>query len=75
LDYRDFDGCDWLLCFGPLAEMVRQSDCFRCIRKNPMLNFGLLKNPANWIIIILMLVIAAMAGHLTLSYLGVEPTT
>jgi hypothetical protein len=40
-----------------------------------MLNFDLLKNPANWIIIILMLVIAAMAGHLTLSYLGVEPTT
>lgn len=40
-----------------------------------MLNWGLLKNPLNWVIVILMLVIAAIAGHLTLSYFGIEPET
>lgn len=38
-----------------------------------MLNWGLLKNPLNWVVVILMLVIAGMAGHLILSYFGVEP--
>lgn len=40
-----------------------------------MLNVGLLKKPINWLIVILMLVIAAMFGHLLLSYFGVEPAT
>jgi hypothetical protein len=37
-----------------------------------MLNWQLMKHPLNWAIIVLMLVIAAAAGHYTLSYLGVE---
>lgn len=40
-----------------------------------LINLGLLKQPINWLVIILMLVIAAMAGHLLLSYFGVEPVT
>ncbi len=40
-----------------------------------MINWALLKNPMNWVIVILMLVIAAMFGHLALSYFGVEPAT
>ena len=40
-----------------------------------MLNFQLLKQPLNWAIIVLMLLIAAMAGHLVLTYFGIEPKT
>jgi hypothetical protein len=40
-----------------------------------ILNFDLLKNPLNWAIILLMLIIAGMAGHLALSWAGIEPTT
>lgn len=40
-----------------------------------MINWNLAKRPVNWAVIILMLVIAAMAGHLVLSYFGVEPKT
>ena len=38
-----------------------------------MLNWNLLKNPLNWLTVILMIMIAAMFGHLTLSYFGIEP--
>lgn len=40
-----------------------------------MINWKLASDPWNWVIVVLMLLIAAMAGHLTLSYLGVEPKT
>jgi hypothetical protein len=40
-----------------------------------MINWNLAKQPLNWIIIILMLMLSGMAGHLTLTYLGVEPKT
>jgi hypothetical protein len=40
-----------------------------------IVNWGLLKHPMNWLVIILMLVIAAMAGTLLLSYAGIEPQT
>lgn len=40
-----------------------------------IVNFGLLKNPLNWAIILLMLIIAAIGGHLLLTYFGVEPAT
>lgn len=40
-----------------------------------MLNWQLIKHPINWLVIILMLVIAATAGHLVLSYVGMEPAT
>jgi hypothetical protein len=40
-----------------------------------MLNWQLMKSPANWIIITLMLVIAGIAGHLALSFFGVAPAT
>jgi hypothetical protein len=38
-----------------------------------MLNFELLKNPLNWLIIVFMLIIAGTAGHLLLSLAGFEP--
>lgn len=40
-----------------------------------MLNFGLLKNPLNWFTIGLMLLLAAIGGHLILSWVGVNPAT
>lgn len=40
-----------------------------------IVNWALVKQPINWLVVILMLVIAAMAGHLLLSYFGVEPAT
>jgi len=40
-----------------------------------MLNWNLAKHPMNWVIILLMLILAAMFGHLVLTYLGVEPAT
>jgi len=40
-----------------------------------MLNWELLKNPLNWLIILVMLLIAGMAGHLLLSYAGLEPAS
>lgn len=40
-----------------------------------ILNLKMMSHPLNWLIILLMLVIAASIGHLTLSLLGVEPTT
>lgn len=40
-----------------------------------MLNWGLIKNPYNWLVILLMLVLAGMAGHLLLSMAGIEPAT
>lgn len=38
-----------------------------------MLNWEMLKNPLNWLIILFMLVIAGTAGHLLLSLAGFEP--
>lgn len=40
-----------------------------------IVNVALLKNPLNWFIIILMILIAGIAGHLVLSWLGIEPKT
>jgi hypothetical protein len=40
-----------------------------------MLNWELLKNPLNWIIILFMLVLAGMGGHLLLSWAGLEPAS
>lgn len=40
-----------------------------------MLNWNLLKHPINWVIIVFMLVIAGIAGHFALTYLGMEPAT
>lgn len=37
-----------------------------------MINWELLKHPLNWIIVLLMLVIAGAAGHLALSYFGAD---
>jgi hypothetical protein len=40
-----------------------------------IVNTALLKNPLNYIIVLLMLVIAGIGGHLFLSLLGVQPAT
>lgn len=40
-----------------------------------MLNWALLKHPLNWVIVLLMLVLAGIAGHLLLSMAGIEPAT
>lgn len=40
-----------------------------------MVNFALLKNPINWLTVILMILIASIAGHLALTYFGIEPAT
>jgi nitrogen regulatory protein PII-like uncharacterized protein len=38
-----------------------------------IVNVPLLKNPINWAIVTLMVVIAGIAGHYLLSYAGVTP--
>lgn len=38
-----------------------------------MLNWELLKNPMNWLIVLAMLTLAAVGGHLALTLFGVEP--
>lgn len=40
-----------------------------------IINVGLIKHPLNWLTVILMLVIASMAGTLVLSGFGIEPDT
>lgn len=40
-----------------------------------VVNLQLAKHPLNWVTIFLMLVIAAIAGHLLASYTGHEPAT
>jgi len=40
-----------------------------------LLNVPLLKNPLNWVIVILMLVLAGVAGHYIFSLAGLEPAT
>jgi hypothetical protein len=39
-----------------------------------IINWPLLKNPLNWVIVLLMLVIAGMAGHYLLALAGISPT-
>lgn len=39
------------------------------------LNWNLIKNPLNWAIVLLMLLLATVAGHLLLTYFGIEPET
>lgn len=40
-----------------------------------LINVELIKHPLNWVIILVMLIIAGATGHLILSYLGIEPAT
>lgn len=40
-----------------------------------ILNWTIIKNPFNWTIILLMLILAGIGGAFLLSYLGVEPST
>jgi hypothetical protein len=37
------------------------------------INWKMVSHPVNWLIIFMMLVIAGIAGHLILSYFGIEP--
>lgn len=38
-----------------------------------LLNLPLLKNPLNWVIVILMVMIFGIAAHLVLDYYGINP--
>jgi hypothetical protein len=38
-----------------------------------LINVALLKNPMNWLIVLLMLVLAGIAGHMLLELAGMEP--
>ncbi len=40
-----------------------------------MLNWSVLKSPLNWVTVLMMLILAGIAGHLLLSTLGIEPAT
>lgn len=40
-----------------------------------LINWSLVKQPLNWATIVLMLVLAAMAGTLVLQGLGIHPST
>lgn len=38
-----------------------------------IVNWQLMRHPLNWIIVLLMLTIAGMAGHILLTHFGAEP--
>jgi hypothetical protein len=38
-----------------------------------VLNWRLLKNPMNWVVVLAMLVLAAVGGHLVLTLFGASP--
>jgi hypothetical protein len=40
-----------------------------------LLNVKLISHPLNWLIIFMMLVIAAIAGHEVMSFFGTEPAS
>lgn len=40
-----------------------------------IVNLGLLKHPLNWFTVVLMLILAAMAGTLVLEGFGIQPQT
>ena len=40
-----------------------------------LINTKLVSHPMNWIVILLMLIFAGIAGHLLLSMVGIEPAT
>lgn len=40
-----------------------------------LINVGLMKQPVNWFIVLLMLMLAGVGGHFVLTYLGHEPAT
>lgn len=39
-----------------------------------IVNTAILKSPLNWLTVFLMLLLAALGGHLLLTLLGIEPT-
>jgi hypothetical protein len=40
-----------------------------------VINLKLLSHPINWVTVFLMLILAGVAGHLVLSWVGIEPAT
>lgn len=40
-----------------------------------LLNVGLIKQPINWVTVLLMLIIAGIGGHFILSYFRTEPAS
>ncbi len=38
-----------------------------------IINRALIRNPMNWVIVTLMLIIVGIAGHLVLGYFGIAP--
>jgi hypothetical protein len=40
-----------------------------------MLNTNLMKHPANWLVLLLMVLIAGVGGQLVLAYFGITPAT
>lgn len=71
LDNRHSDGSDWILSNRTWNEVLPVAHK----RELSMLNWSILKHPLNWIIILMMLILAGIAGHLVLSTLGIEPAT
>ncbi len=73
LDHRRFDGGHWLR-IADLHRASGEKGCRETFGEIAMpewvpLNWGLMKNPFNWIIILLMVLIAAFAFGLGADYL------
>lgn len=79
LDYRYTHGCNHVRAVGHLAEIHECAGIQFVIGKwqlgMEILNVKLLKSPINWFTIFFMLLIAAIAGHLFLTWFGIEPAT
>jgi hypothetical protein len=39
------------------------------------INFKMIGHPINWVVVMLMVIIAGSIGHLLLTYLGIEPNS
>lgn len=62
LDYRDSDGC-WRVCYPQGPSDVVSEVTVELGALMQLVNWGLIKNPLNWVIVLLMLLIAGFAGH------------
>jgi hypothetical protein len=73
LDYGCAHGSRWLRLCGFRSKGHPIEDG----RGRPVkvINWKMVENPLNWIIVLLMLILAGIAGHLILSWAGIEPST
>jgi hypothetical protein len=75
LDHRGAHGGDWFCRVGRDSPNLSAKTSDRFIEENrfmDIVNFGILKHPLNWVIVILMVLIFGIAVHLVLDFYGIS---